>query len=411
MELTSEIMLRKREIERMFAGAVFRRPDIALDGCQWLSPDVIHDDDVRKFWKMFLDTKDHTRAALEVGPIFMADLATMDTVYWGEGVRNYANHIMREAWYYDIATKLGPMSRALADDQVEDVIRLAKSMNGKAPASTEPIPDAADVGLEFIASLDNEPSVVATGTVIDEIAGGLWNGTETVLCARPAIGKTAFALQIARNISANGKRVLFSSMEMSRRLLWARAACGVERVAYSDLMARRLSEEVKDKLRTTSNTLMERYGMDLLIDETTGHTTSDLWRKVADTRAKVLIVDHVRLLADKDDNETRRLGAITWALKQIAKEFDIPVLALAQLNRQLESRNDKRPTLSDLRDSGQIEENADMVLGLHRERTYIETTSERSPADLVVMKFRDGPAGFYKKLVFDGLGQWFYDAK
>ena len=194
-------------------------------------------------------------------------------------------------------------------------------------------------------------------------------------------------------------------------MLWARATCGVARIPYRDVISRRLDEKTKERLREINVELMEKYGIDLLIDETTGYTTAELWHKLALSRAKVLVVDHIRLFADEGENETRRLGSITWNLKQIAKEFDIPVLALAQLNRQLESRTDKRPALSDLRDSGQIEENADLIFGLHRERLYLEAQTEKSPAELVVMKFRDGPAGFFKKLVFDGLGQWFYDAK
>jgi len=410
-EITQEIMVRKLEVERLFAGAVFANPNVAIEDCGWITPELLSDSQVRQFWKVFTATKDTTKAALDVGTEFLMDLATMQTAWYGNGLASYAEHIAREAWYYELATKLGPMARALSNDQVDEVVRLSGSFNGRALSSGKQIPDAADVGLDFITDLDNEPRITETGTIIDEISGGLWNSTLTILCARPAIGKTTLAFQIARNISAGGKRVLFSSLEMSSRMLWARATCGVARIPYRDVISRRLDEKTKERLREINVELMEKYGIDLLIDETTGYTTAELWHKLALSRAKVLVVDHIRLFADEGENETRRLGSITWNLKQIAKEFDIPVLALAQLNRQLESRTDKRPALSDLRDSGQIEENADLIFGLHRERLYLEAQTEKSPAELVVMKFRDGPAGFFKKLVFDGLGQWFYDAK
>jgi replicative DNA helicase len=152
--------------------------------------------------------------------------------------------------------------------------------------------------------------------------------------------------------------------------------------------------------------LMETYSDYLWIDDATPKTTSDIWKIVAAHQPDVLIVDHLRLLADKiKESEVKRLGIITWSLKQIAKEFNLAVIALAQLNRSLESRLEKRPTLADLRDSGEIEENGDIIIGLHRENHDLQAV--KTPCEAIILKFRDGPSDLRIHMEFDGLRQWF----
>jgi replicative DNA helicase len=193
---------------------------------------------------------------------------------------------------------------------------------------------------------------------------------------------------------------------MASRALWARATCGVVRIPYRDILNKSITQDQDKRITEVNTELMDAYSDRLMIDDR-AQTTQDLWRKVANIKPDVIVVDHIRLFADRNDKEVKRLGEITWNLKKIAKEFDICVLALAQLNRQLEQRQDRHPTMADLRDSGEIEENADVILGLHRDKIYLEQPKEKTPADLVVMKFRDGPANQLIKLTFDGLGQWF----
>lgn len=410
-DILTDIIIRKREAEKALASAAFLRPDIALTECGWLSPGDITDERVRKFWTVLLESKDQTVAALAVGTDYLGELAAgagSEGIFYGSGVNQHADNVAKEAWFYAVASRLGSLAKALSAGEMERAQAIIGDIDSEAPKAATQIPNSADVGIDFLAGISESNQTIMTGTKLDQSAGGLWRSTLSILCARPSIGKTALGFQIARNIAASGNKVIFASMEMGRRALWARAACGVARIAYRDILAKRVSDAKLAHLTRCNTELIDKYGDNLLIDDKP-QSTSDLWRKVASANPDVVVVDHIRLFLDHGDNETRRLGEITWNMKQIAKEFNIHVMGLAQLNRQLESRQDKRPTLSDLRDSGQIEENADFVMGLHRERTFVEKPTEKSPAELVILKFRDGPADILLRLTFDGLGQWFED--
>lgn len=406
-DMITEIIIRQREAEQMFAAAAFLRPELAIEECGWLEPKSIQDERVRKFWAVLKESGDHTVAALAVGTDYLGELATRDDVFYGYGITQYADKVAQEAWFYAVGSRLSKLASALTDGDIEKAQTVIDAISAEMPQAIEQIPSAVDVGLNFIAALEaTGEQTIDTRTPLDEATGGLWRSSLSVLCSRPSIGKTALGFQIGRNVAKSGKLALFISLEMGEKALWARAACGVARIPYRDVMARQITTSQKEKITQINADLIEAYGDRLLIDEKS-QTTSDLWRKVASAKPDLVVVDHIRLLSDKNESEVRRLGEITWNLKRIAKEFNIHVLALAQLNRQLESRQDKHPTLADLRDSGQIEENADLVLGLHRDREYLEYQMHKSPADLVVLKFRDGPAPQLIKLEFDGLGQWF----
>ena len=406
-DMLAEIIMRQREAEEMFAAAAFLRPRMAVEECGWLEPKMIQDERVRKFWAVLRENGDPTVAALAVGTDYLGELATREDVFYGYGVNQYADKVAQEAWFYAVGSRLSKLARALTEGDAEIAQAIINGISAEIPQVIEQIPSAVDVGLDFIASLRNTADqTFETMTPLDEATGGLWRSTLSVLCARPAIGKSAFGWQIARNVAKSGKRVLFVSLEMGQKALWARAACGVAKIPYRDVMARKISEEQITEIERITTDLMNAYSEDLLIDEK-AQSTADLWRKVATSNVDLVVVDHIRLMSDRNDSEVRRLGEITWNLKQIAKEFNIHVMALAQLNRQLESRQEKHPTLADLRDSGQIEENADLVLGLHRDREYLDKQTHKSPADLSVLKFRDGPAPQLIRLTFDGLGQWF----
>jgi replicative DNA helicase len=409
-DMLQEIISRKREAENLFAGAAFLRPDLARENAGWLQASDIQDERVRKFWEEIKNGNDGPGAALAVGTDYLAEIAGVscsEMVFFGASVHQYADRIAREQWFFAIGSRLGELAKTLYAGDLEKSQRIINDISSHIPKAANEIPDVADVGIDFVVGLNEENQTLFTGTPLDKATGGLWRSNLSVLCARPRIGKTAFGFQIARNV-AKQYRVLFVSLEMDQRSLWARAVCGVTRIAYRDVMARRVNEEQKERLIEANANLIDGYSGRLLIDDRP-QSTSDLWRKIASVQPDLVVVDHIRLLLDKNENEVRRLGEITWSLKQIAKEFDLHVMALAQLNRNPENRSgtDKRPALSDLRDSGQIEENADLVLGLHRDCACLEKQMEKTPADLLVLKFRNGPAELLIHLQFDGLAQWF----
>jgi len=153
--------------------------------------------------------------------------------------------------------------------------------------------------------------------------------------------------------------------------------------------------------------LAASYGDRLRIEDKRS-TTDSIWSITANARPDIVFIDHLRRIKDKGDNETQRLGMMTERLSDMAKELDCHVMVLAQLNREVENQNDKRPQLKDLRDSGQIEENADQVFMLYRDSYYNASKPElKNVAELWIRKFRDGVRDSAIKLSFDEKQQWF----
>ena len=408
--LESTVNERRQEAEQNFIACAFSAPNATRDRCGWLSPEQFRDPDLGKFWEKILAGIDPAQAAVDLNLyhipswVLQADLFNFDP-------QVSAQILIEESWLQSAGEALPEMAKAVAEHRIEDVKKAALVIAAKSPGTGEPLTDISDIGIEFLASIDNEPATVPTYIPpIDMAFGGLWRGNLTIVCARPSVGKTALAWQIARNVARNDKKVLFISLEMNRRSLWARAVCGELRIPYRDIQARRCPPEQIVAIREKTVELIDLYEHKLVVEDATRQTTADIWRLAEQFKPDVIIVDHVRLCADESkEKEVKRQGKITAELKNIAKDFDCAVLACAQLNRNPEARvgDDKRPTMSDLRDSGEIEENADIIIGIHREKQYLEKPMEKSPADLIVLKFRDGPADFVMHMIFDGMGQWF----
>jgi KaiC/GvpD/RAD55 family RecA-like ATPase len=271
---------------------------------------------------------------------------------------------------------------------------------------------AYELASKFVDLLDNlEGRSIPTWIIpLDKSVGGLERQTLTVLAGRPGMGKSTLAWQIARNIATNKQKIFFYSLEMSATSLWAKASCGALGIRWRDVRNGGITDLQRESIIRKSNELMDVYGDKLLVDD--GINTTDTIRIGAEKHSPDLIViDHLRLVADKGEDEIQRLGAITQWLKFIAKDYNCAVLCLAQLNRGVENRENKRPQLSDLRDSGQIEENSDVVLMMYRE-DYYEPTATPPPysvTELLVRKFRDDVLQQQIKLYFDLKNQWFGD--
>lgn len=304
----------------------------------------------------------------------------------------------------------------------DDVIKIAKSyeryeptappnFEEKAPDYHEP-KNAFEIHIEFMDLLEHldDRSIHTWITAIDKALGGLERQTLTVLAARPSMGKSTLAWQIARNVAANHQKAYFYSLEMSSTSLWAKAACGALGIRWREVRNGEVPTQQKEAIIWKSAGLLENYGDNLLVDDNS-NTSMTMYAGVARYKPDLVVVDHLRLVADRNEHEDKRLGAITQGLKNMAKEFNCAVLCLAQLNRKTEDRDEKRPQLSDLRDSGQIEENADVVLMMYRE-DYYEPTNKKgdSPTELLVRKFRDDVLAQKIDLTFDTEKQWFVSA-
>lgn len=386
------------------ASTAFLYPQEVIHACGWLSPDTIRDDQVRQFWTAILEHGDPNKAAMDIGINFFATLAASEGVFLNGDGREHANAISRYDWMSNVIVKLPDMVKALTDGNYEKARHIAAVMDSDAAHGQVITPDLADIGLSLIADLSRDKSsTVYTRTKIDQACGGLWKPYLSILAARPSIGKTALALQIACNVAVAGRRVKFYSLEMSKKALWARRVFGNVKISYRDAMANRLNDQQKQLIIDSNNEMLEFYAGNLeIIDRP--QTTRSIWQDLATAPAELVIIDHLRYLADaSQEREVKRLGEMTTRLRHISKEFDCHVMVLAQLSR---AASDKQPTMQDIRDSGEVEENADIVFGLNREKN---DKSDRTKATLEVLKFRDGPAPININLQFSGMEQWFYD--
>jgi replicative DNA helicase len=245
---------------------------------------------------------------------------------------------------------------------------------------------------------------------LDLALGGLDPDTLTVLAGRPGMGKSALAGCVAENVARSGRPAAIFSLEMSRRAVLARLACGRARVNWQEVK-RGLTDV--EKFSDLTYHISDLSTLPFFINDESGLTVAQVRAQVARLCARgrlgLVVLDHIGLMGDKDENEVRRIGNITWGLKRIAKDFGVPVLALSQLNRAVEGRDDKRPTLGDLRDSGHIEQNADNVLMMYREAYYNAETADPLKAEIIIRKAREGEANISANLAFLAKYGRFYD--
>lgn len=262
--------------------------------------------------------------------------------------------------------------------------------------------------LDLLEHID-ERSIPTSIPMFDKNTGGLERQTLSVLAARPSMGKTTLGWQIARSV-AHTSRVFFYSLEVSAASLWAKAVCGALGIRWVDVRNGVIADDQRELIVAKAQEMMSMYGDRLLVDDGV-NTTETIWQGAELYRPDLIVVDHIRLVADRGDSEVKRLGEITKVMKEIAKAFNCGFLCLAQLNRGVEGRDNKRPQLSDLRDSGEIEENADMILMMYRDDYYNKPSdySPLSPTELLIRKFRDDVANQVIKLRFDTRRQWFTD--
>ncbi len=258
--------------------------------------------------------------------------------------------------------------------------------------------------VQEMADNPNDVTGVPTGFYdLDRLTAGFQAGDLIVLAARPSMGKTALAINIAEHVALNeGLPVAVFSMEMGAAQLAVRIVGSIGRIDQSHLRTGKLTDEewprlteAIEKLRTIS----------LHIDETAGLTSSELRanaRRLSRQCGKLglIVVDYLQLMSGSSsdgENRATELGEISRGLKMLAKELQCPVIALSQLNRSVETRPDKRPMMSDLRESGAIEQDADIIMFIYRDEYYTkDACKEPGVAEIIIAKQRNGPTGVVK---------------
>jgi len=258
--------------------------------------------------------------------------------------------------------------------------------------------------VQEMADNPNDVTGVPTGFHdLDRLTAGLQAGDLIVLAARPSMGKTALAINIAEHVALNeGLPVAVFSMEMGASQLAVRIVGSIGRIDQGHLRTGRLNEEEWPRLIEAIEKLRS---VSLHIDETAGLTTSEL-RASARRLARqcgqlgLIVVDYLQLMSGSggsDENRATELGEISRGLKMLAKELKCPVIALSQLNRGVEQRQDKRPMMSDLRESGAIEQDADIIMFIYRDEYYTkDACKEPGVAEIIIAKQRNGPTGVVK---------------
>ncbi|MEY3637252.1 MAG: Replicative helicase [Pseudomonadota bacterium] len=258
--------------------------------------------------------------------------------------------------------------------------------------------------VQEMADNPNDITGVPTGFYdLDRMTSGLQAGDLVVLAARPSMGKTAFAINIAEHVALNeGLPVAVFSMEMGAAQLAVRVVGSIGRIDQGHLRTGKLTDEEWPRLTDAIERLRT---VSLHIDETPGLTPSELRanaRRLARKCGKLglIVVDYLQLMSGSSggdgDNRATELGEISRGLKMLAKELQCPVIALSQLNRGVEQRTDKRPMMSDLRESGAIEQDADIIMFIYRDDYYNKDSKEPGVAEIIIGKQRNGPTGAVK---------------
>ena len=272
--------------------------------------------------------------------------------------------------------------------------------------------------VEENSKLGGQISGVPTGlTELDEMTTGFKGGDLIIVAARPSMGKTSLALSLGKHVSyelapEKRKRVLLFTMEMGKTQIGMRWLSVLYNVPLHNLRTGSLSPLEGGRLQSA---MEDAASAKFLLEESGTLTMEQLAAKARRAHREeelgMIVIDYLQLISDsgnKNATKSDRVGEISRALKQLARELNVPIMALSQLNRSLESRQDKRPMMSDLRDSGAIEQDADIILFLYRDWIYNKNTQDPDEAELILAKQRNGSTGTVK-VRFDKSTTKFHD--
>ncbi|MCS7283293.1 MAG: replicative DNA helicase [Anaerolineae bacterium] len=268
--------------------------------------------------------------------------------------------------------------------------------------------------IEYLYEHRGEPLGVPTGFIdLDRLLGGLQKSDLIIVAARPGVGKTSFCLSIARNAARLGKHVAIFSLEMSAEQVVQRLVSAETGIDAQRLRLGLLREEEWPLFVHATGVLAQ---LPIFIDDTPAISALQLRTKARRIHAEygldLIVVDYLQLMtADvRVENRVQEVSYISRMLKSLARELDVPLVAVSQLSRAVEQRTDKRPVLADLRESGSLEQDADVVLFIYREEMYKPDTEKQHIADIIVAKHRNGPTGVVQLFFRQQLAQ-FLDAE
>ena len=284
----------------------------------------------------------------------------------------------------------------IMDDAEKKILAVANRKNGGAFESMKSIVMRTFERINVLYESKGGLTGISSGFKdLDKLTAGLQKSDLILVAARPSMGKTAFTLNIASYVGTHGGKVAFFSLEMSKEQLMQRMLCAEGGIDATKLRTGQLDTQEWNKLVHVADTLSRAP---IYIDDTAGITVMELRSKARRLKAEhgldLIIIDYLQLMQGRPskngDNRQQEISEISRSLKALARELDLPVIALSQLSRSVESRQIKKPMLSDLRESGSLEQDADIVMFLYREDYYDKDTENKNITDVIVAKHRNG---------------------
>ncbi len=417
-----KIVPQSREAEEAVIGSILINPDAYFDVAEFLLPDDFYIHRHRWIWEAFsrlqqnripidsltvIEDLDQQGKLAEIGgPAFIT--ALINSVPSSLHATAYA-HIVEETAVrrrmLEAANKIATLAYeedtgldAVMDDAEKAVFGVSERRLTRDLAPIQQVLSEFYDHIGELAAKDEEISGVPTGFIdLDHLLNGLQPSDLLIVAGRPGMGKTGFALSIAKNAALTHKKhVAVFSLEMGndqlvQRLLSQETAIDSQRLRTGKLE--------KDEWGTLTHAIEVLSGTKIFLDDTPGITPMQLRTKCRrlhlEHRLDLIIIDYLQLMAgdNRTENRVQEVSYISRQLKVLARELQVPVLAAAQLSRAVEQRSDKRPVLSDLRESGSLEQDADIVMFIYRPDVYEEDTDMKNVAEIIIAKHRNGPTG------------------
>jgi replicative DNA helicase len=326
-------------------------------------------------------------------------------------IRAYADIVRERAMLRQLITIGGeiadsafrPEGRSAGElvEQAEKQVFEIAERGSRAKRAFEPLKDLLTRAVDRIDELfhsDNHITGVPTGFgKFDDMTSGLQKGDLVIVAGRPSMGKTSFAMNIAENAAIKAKiPTAIFSMEMPGEQLALRMISNLGRVNQAKIRNGRFADDDWPRISSAVTILSDAP---MFIDDSAGLTPTEIRARARRLKREhglgLIVVDYLQLMQVPGTKENRatEISEISRGLKALAKELEVPVIALSQLNRSVEQRNDKRPVMSDLRESGAIEQDADVIVFIYREEVYDKDTRRKGIADIIIGKQRNGPIG------------------
>ncbi len=348
----------------------------------------------------------HPKLAKNIKDDYLTNL--MDTIASPKNIQTYVDVIKEKANLRKIILTMNQM-REEAENEPDDVDSFMDKVQQtifdlSAKRSKNSIVYIKDALKEFhhklkeMQQLNSTLTGITTGfKKLDQFTGGLQRSDLIIVAARPAMGKTSFALNLATNAAKAGHKVMIFSLEMPVIQLVNRIVSSEASINSSNLRQGKLKANEWSKLGTTLSNLIKNH---IFIDDTGSISIAELSSKARMIKMKegldLIVIDYLQLMQGSGENSRElEISNISRSLKALAKELDLPIIALSQLNRKLETRTNKRPILSDLRESGAIEQDADQIMFIYRGEVYQDKEMEEGVAEIIIGKNRNGSIGSF----------------